>query len=1474
MRTVKLYKHIICLTALLISVSALSEAQIMSDYTAYPPSVLTDSPANLMLMIDNSGSMVDLQYLYNPATDPHCYDSSYDNTATYTGYFEEDVVYEWKNGTGTFGKKGAAISSTCVHTTAYLCVDIGAGLVTTFEASGRFLNWLSASRLDVLKKILTGGKYDAVNGYIEAESRGCTGRRHIKAVPGLNITFGVRGYANDPNDLLQVSSGGNTVIEIFDGSFDPTPCQLAATLIDDSQGQFKGAVDDCLAMGKLDDSTKEKIKGERSTFNHTIHGCYKKAKGDAISSGTINATMNSCEKVYETSSPGDVQSYEPSYICSDRRKACTNTNPAYICDEDADCPMGETCEATGLSGFFGECWLEANPKVNEFSKNNSCEEDQMNAFCDTLKIPQIIDPTLSTADTTDQLYLPAFLMDSGLFAQAGYPVGQFPVKIEISSAPTGLIDAFQNSIRFGVMRFNYCGAGTENLTNTNIVNDCQDPDNPSATDKDGSKVVSYIGDADTAQAINNIKTATWTPFSEAFYNIIAYYVSDANNNPDLDPVQFTPTADAIQDPLNSDDFAGNKNPIQFRCQKNNILIISDGASTADINPKITGKVTQSSHLFDDNDAGDTGTCGDYSGSTYLDDLSYYANNRNIFNPSDIDLSDDEVAQHITSYVVYIGEDTVTPDECDGITLMDNTARNGGTTLYNPKDPEELGKTLRSALLEISADVASGSAASVLSSSTTGEGAVYHAQYYPKKWENLETRSWLGYMQSLFIDSYGNLREDSDNDDTLDTSDSILKMEYTIEDGTKIFKCSYTDTEGNYSCSNQIYTYEEINPVWAGGKLLWQRDPDTREIFTSIDGYSREEFVATNNVALKPYLREDDDAVAAKVINWVRGKDFTHPVDDIDATHPNGYRKRDITIGASSNIWKLGDIVHSAPTLIGPPSENFDLLYGDASYAKFWLAHKKRLQVSYVGANDGMLHAFNAGCYDALNRRFYSDVNGSGECFNGTHTLGEELWAFIPRGLLPHLQWLTDPEYTHVYYVDLKPKVSDVKIFDDDGATNVGGWGTILIGGMRLGGDTMDWTHGTTDYSSSPEYFALDITDPIKPRLLWTFSNPDLGLTMSYPSVARIGSSWYVIFGSGATEFDEESNLTQYQNGNIFVLKISGGTDGVINTWTENSNFWKISTGGINTYLADSISIDVDLNYDVDVMYIGENDPLNDTAFLRRLTTLRGVQNDPSQWELSTLAGISSIGGAKDAARRITAAPAAAMDSSANLWVYFGSGKFQGLDDRNPDDTGAFYGIKDKGWKGDNPVAFTNLLDISKAKVKTDGTVTGVSGACGGVISNWSNLLSGSDNCDGWALFFGERGTGGESSDYTGTALKYKGEKMFTKPFILGGLVTWTTFIPGTDECTKDGESNVYAVYYETGTAYKQYVFSDQGTTDPVARVKNIGAGMASTVSGQETKDGKTKGIIKQSNGTIIEIENVTPVPRRSKVMGWSRKPIP
>ncbi len=109
-------------------------------------------------------------------------------------------------------------------------------------------------------------------------------------------------------------------------------------------------------------------------------------------------------------------------------------------------------------------------------------------------------------------------------------------------------------------------------------------------------------------AINDIKATSWTPLAEAFYNALGYYSQNS----------------ALR--LDSNDFniGSGYDPITAYCQKNNILIITEGASTADLNGTVGAFIAAEGQ--NDLDAEDSVDCGSLSGSSYLDDLTYYARN--------------------------------------------------------------------------------------------------------------------------------------------------------------------------------------------------------------------------------------------------------------------------------------------------------------------------------------------------------------------------------------------------------------------------------------------------------------------------------------------------------------------------------------------------------------------------------------------------------------------------------------------------------------------------------------------------------------------------------------------------------------------------------------------------------------------------------------------------------------------------------
>ena len=225
------------------------------------------------------------------------------------------------------------------------------------------------------------------------------------------------------------------------------------------------------------------------------------------------------------------------------------------------------------------------------------------------------------------------------------------------------------------------------------------------------------------------------------------------------------------------------------------------------------------------------------------------------------------------------------------------------------------------------------------------------------------------------------------------------------------------------------------------------------------------------------------------------------------------------------IHVLGDIFHSDPTLIST-----DSLAGDwvqlsdpqitaLKYQTYLNAVYNRPQIVVAGADDGMIHAFYAGGYVSgatLNAAGNYVPDGNAQFDYGT---GQEVWAFIPKDLLPKLQymynpalvpttttgqyWTTEGIYTttsstHVYYVDASPFVRDVFLQGVDNGLGLSGnaayWHTIMIIGERLGGTY---------------YICLDITNTLHPKFMWEFTTNNMAFTFGEvaPNPPPIGPVW-------------------------------------------------------------------------------------------------------------------------------------------------------------------------------------------------------------------------------------------------------------------------------------------------------------------------------------------------------------------------------
>ncbi|MDR2406372.1 MAG: hypothetical protein LBE27_08400, partial [Deltaproteobacteria bacterium] len=458
-------------------------------------------------------------------------------------------------------------------------------------------------------------------------------------------------------------------------------------------------------------------------------------------------------------------------------------------------------------------------------------------------------------------------------------------------------------------------------------------------------------------------------------------------------------------------------------------------------------------------------------------------------------------------------------------------------------------------------------------SLPGGGISLETVYYPlyANPENGSERvSWVGTIFALFVDKYGNLREDSDHDLRLTVvngpkgiiGDHVVSFNPDNSQASShpckgisetLSRCF--DPYGNNQL--QHFTGEKgspknihkIVPIFDTGHWLSSLDsqkillgprkhttPATitngqRRIYyaylensgksasdnykTSLLDSSPGSLTARNFLSrvifdnyqeALPGFKSKLEAAEA-LVAWVQGVE-----------HPK-LRNRSIgdpwTDDHAKVVWRLGDIVNSKPIALGPPASNFHLFYKDLDYLAFVEKYKSRRRMVYFGANDGMLHAVNLGfaSYPRGGAHGPAIALTPGNKVPATpHELGAELWAFIPASVLPHLSWLASPLYKHSYYVDQKPLITDAKI--------KGEWRTILIAGLGLGGrPIMKPTAEDPQAAKSPYYFSevfcLDITDPEKePVLLWRHSEMELGLSVGLPQVISSEGKFYCIIPSG------------------------------------------------------------------------------------------------------------------------------------------------------------------------------------------------------------------------------------------------------------------------------------------------------------------------------------------------------------------------
>ncbi|MBI2731774.1 MAG: hypothetical protein HYX44_00175 [Aquabacterium sp.] len=641
----------------------------------------------------------------------------------------------------------------------------------------------------------------------------------------------------------------------------------------------------------------------------------------------------------------------------------------------------------------------------------------------------------------------------------------------------------------------------------------------------------------------------------------------------------------------------------------------------------------------------------------------------------------------------------------------HAAVNGRGVYYSAANPAQLRDGLENFIQSVNSSTSDASAATTSNPNVSaGDNFVFKSTFHSGDW-------------------YGELARY-----TIDISTGALSA---YPDWTQSGEVNISaNTKGNPLLDNmpwatrKIYTYSPSSST----PLLpfdWASMPSSMQAFfkmANIDSLSQ---ICSSGAVCLASAAQVDSATAGDIgagglnlVNFLRGDRSNE-----GPTTATYYRQR---------MHVLGDIVSSQAVYVKAPRFG----YVDAGYAAYRSAQASRMPMLYVGANDGMLHAFKA-------------------------DTGVEAWAYIPSMLLPNLYKLADKKYStnHVYYINATPAVGDVYVD--------GGWRTILVSGLGAGGRG---------------FFALDITDPANPKVLWEFTSDttkgtgytidaDLGYSYGTPIITKLSDgTWAVIVTSGYNNVSPGSG-----RGIVWVLNAKTGA--VIK---------KIDTGAGSSSgtVAGCSAAPCPAGLAKIAAYTDNNNANNMAMRLYGGDLLGNVWRiDVSQLTAAggtaTVQLLATLADANGTRQPITARPELGSVSGIPV-VYVGTGAYLGVSDISTTGQQSIYAIKDPltTVAGSSGIFGSPRAATCTASGKTNCFIKQILQDSGGIRTASSSVSYTVDypTMNGWY-----------------TDLPETGERMHTDPDLQLGALVFTTNIPSaSDACSVGGSSYLNYLDYRTG----------------------------------------------------------------------------
>jgi len=905
--------------------------------------------------------------------------------------------------------------------------------------------------------------------------------------------------------------------------------------------------------------------------------------------------------------------------------------------------------------------------------------------------------------------------------------------------------------------------------------------NPHSASIGNSGTINYInkfGELSNSHKSND-------PVSELYYTALRYFRNLSN-------------VDTYSNTTNNSQFdnfpivTNWTDPIQYSCQKNVILGIGDVNTHYDHDlPEADDPLTKSqienwtNKLFSLENITDRTATSQFNGngnSAYIAGLAYYANVT--------DLREDRGGkQTISTHWVDVREGRVLKAKSqnqywlaakyggfqvpDGYKFGDPIAQSSwwtnGETLeptkdkrpdnfYVASDATRMVESLKAAFAKIANDVRSTTAALSTNSTKLETGTVVFQSM-------LDSADWSGNLLAKAVDSDGTVSK---------------------------------------------------TPSWrAAEKLdgLTNAQMSDRKIFTSLPPIADTTSGALRSTTGRPFLWAQLNSAQQEALRRTAGGSLTtEAVGQNRLAFIRGDRSMERTDAQPNNPFRqrgsrLGDIANSDPQFIHKQNFGYSQLPESAgftaaaksAYTTFRASpsYQSRPPLVVVGANDGMLHGFDASL----------GTNG-----------GKELFAYIPNDLIDELHELTDPTYSHRYYVDGTPRIGDAWVGN--------AWKTLVIGSSGAGGRSI---------------FALDISNPesmSSSSVLWEFTHPEMGYTLGRPSLAPLYNGKFgVVVTSGY------ARPTSTTSGYVWILDAADGS--------VLKRFELPNSGDLGSPLV----VDLDNDRVADRIYVADT---NGNVW-RLDTNNTSIGNWDAPSSLKAGGSITPLFIAKDssgARQPITAPLDAAYTKDRKIMLVFGTGSFyQTTDNEIPESpqVQSFYGIIDGGTPIDG-----------RSKLLEQEILKEVSGSKLNARAISQNTL-GTGHL-GWYLDLQWK----KSNNGPGP----QGERVISQAQLGGNRVTFSTLIPSADPCDAGGTSWIMSLDLATGSRLvysyfdyngdgkideNDYIALDDGTKVPVSGVADPNEGaVKGNISLNDQKKGK-RYLCYASSASSTGSDGVTPV---------------